>query len=252
MRLMLDFVCNHTALDHSWVERHPDYYVAGGDADLARAPQNYIRIKQRSGDLILAHGRDPYFPGWPDTLQLNYANPATQEAMIGELAKIAGQCDGVRCDMAMLVLPEVFERTWGKPARPFWRDAIRRVRERAPGLPLHGRGLLGPRMDAAAAGVRLRLRQAALRPAARRPRAAGARALSSPGSTTRTGWRASSRTTTSRAPRRRFPRERTRPRPSSPFCRPVCGSSIRGSSRAGKSVSRRISAAARTSRSTRD
>jgi hypothetical protein len=34
---------------------------------------------------LLAHGRDPYFPGWPDTLQLDYGNPATQEAMIAEL-----------------------------------------------------------------------------------------------------------------------------------------------------------------------
>jgi hypothetical protein len=34
---------------------------------------------------------DPYFPGWPDTRQLNYGNPATQDAMIGELVKIAGQ-----------------------------------------------------------------------------------------------------------------------------------------------------------------
>ena len=71
------------------------------------------------GDVILAHGRDPFFPGWPDTLQLNYGNPLLQEAMIGELIKIAGQCDGVRCDMAMLVLPEVFERTWGIRCRSF-------------------------------------------------------------------------------------------------------------------------------------
>ena len=85
-----------------------------------------------AGDLLLAHGRDPYFPGWPDTLQLNYGNPATQEAMIGELLKIAGQCDGVRCDMAMLVLPEVFERTWGIRAPPFWPSATQRVRERLP------------------------------------------------------------------------------------------------------------------------
>jgi len=81
---------------------------------------------------VLVHGRDPYFPGWPDTLQLNYGNPATQEAMIGELLKIAGQCDGVRCDMAMLVLPEVFERTWGIPSQPFWPQATRRVREQFP------------------------------------------------------------------------------------------------------------------------
>jgi hypothetical protein len=82
--------------------------------------------------VLLAHGRDPFFPGWPDSLQLNYGNPATQEAMLRELMKIAGKCDGVRCDMAMLVLPDVFERTWGIRAEPFWPGATRRVRERAP------------------------------------------------------------------------------------------------------------------------
>ena len=83
---------------------------------------------------MFAYGRDPYFAGWPDTLQLNYANPATQQAMIATLVKIAGQCDGVRCDMAMLVLPDVFERTWGLGAEPFWPRATARVREQAPGF----------------------------------------------------------------------------------------------------------------------
>lgn len=132
LRLMLDFVPNHTALDHPWVEAHPEYYIAGSELDLARAPQNHIWVKRGKGGRILAHGRDPYFPGWPDTLQLNYGNPATQEAMIAELRKIAGQCDGVRCDMAMLVLPDVFERTWGLSAEPFWAKATARVRERSP------------------------------------------------------------------------------------------------------------------------
>jgi hypothetical protein len=132
LRLMLDFVPNHVALDHPWVEDHPEYFVPGSELELARSPQNYTWVKRKRGDLLLAHGRDPYFPGWPDTLQLNYANPATQEAMIGELAKIAGQCDGVRCDMAMLVLPDVFERTWGQRAPLFWPKATQRVRERFP------------------------------------------------------------------------------------------------------------------------
>jgi glycosidase len=132
LRLMLDFVPNHTGLDHPWVEDHPEFYVPGTELDLARAPRNYTWARRRRGDVLLAHGRDPYFPGWPDTLQLNYANPATQEAMAGELVKIAGQCDGVRCDMAMLVLPEVFERTWGTKAEPFWPQATRRVRDRSP------------------------------------------------------------------------------------------------------------------------
>jgi alpha amylase-like protein len=132
LRLMLDFVPNHTALDHPWVEDHPEYYVPGTEVDRARAPQNYTWVKRKQGDMLLAHGRDPYFPGWPDALQLDYSNPATQEAMIGELLKIADQCDGVRCDMAMLVLPDVFERTWGRRAPLFWPEATRRVRERVP------------------------------------------------------------------------------------------------------------------------
>ncbi|HTR19480.1 MAG TPA: alpha-amylase family glycosyl hydrolase [Gemmatimonadales bacterium] len=132
LHLMLDFVPNHTALDHPWVESHPEYYVTGTDLDLTRTPKNYAWVKRAKGDLLLAHGRDPFFPGWSDTLQLNYGNRATQEAMLGELRKIAGQCDGVRCDMAMLVLPDVFERTWGIRAQPFWPQVIQRVRERFP------------------------------------------------------------------------------------------------------------------------
>jgi hypothetical protein len=132
MRLLLDFVPNHTGLDHPWVEDRPEFYIGGTEIDLARAPQNYTWAKRKQGDLLLAHGRDPYFPGWPDTLQLNYGNPATQDAMIGELRKIAGQCDGVRCDMAMLVLPDVFERTWGISSQPFWPRAIQCVRGQVP------------------------------------------------------------------------------------------------------------------------
>lgn len=132
VRLMLDFVPNHTALDHPWVDAHPDYYVSGTELDLTRAPKNYIWIKRARGDLLLAHGRDPFFPGWSDTLQLNYGNPATQEAMLDVLLKIAAQCDGVRCDMAMLLLPDVFERTWRIRTQPFWPTAIRQVRERVP------------------------------------------------------------------------------------------------------------------------
>lgn len=134
LKLMLDFVPNHIGLGHPWVEDHPEYFVPGTEVDQARAPQNYTWVKRKGGDLLLAYGRDPYFSGWPDTLQLNYANPATQEAMIGELTRIASQCDGVRCDMAMLVLPDVFERTWGQRAPLFWPEATQRVRKKVPGF----------------------------------------------------------------------------------------------------------------------
>jgi glycosidase len=134
LKLMLDFVPNHMGLGHPWVEEHPEYFIRGTEIDLARAPQNFTWVKRKAGDAIFAYGRDPYFAGWPDTLQLNYANPTTQEAMIEVLLKIAGQCDGLRCDMAMLVLPDVFERTWGQRAPLFWPTATKRVRERIPGF----------------------------------------------------------------------------------------------------------------------
>lgn len=118
-RLMLDFVPNHTALDHTYIRAQSDFYVQGNEQALAAAPGNWCRVDTEQGPRILAYWRDTNFPGWPDTLQLNYANPAVQSTQKTELARIAGHCDGVRCDMAMLLLPEVFQRTWGLTPRPF-------------------------------------------------------------------------------------------------------------------------------------
>ncbi len=132
MRLLLDFVPNHTALDHPWVMQHPDFYVTGTEEQLSSQPQNYVRIQTGAGVQILAYGRDPYFAGWPDTLQLNYGNPALQAAMLGELQRIATQCDAVRCDMAMLELPEVLQRTWGMKADAFWPKATAAVHAKNP------------------------------------------------------------------------------------------------------------------------
>lgn len=134
IRLMLDFVPNHTALDHPWVGLHPDYYVEGSDAEWQRSPGNYVRIEAPGGPRVFAHGRDPDFPGWPDTLQLNYGNPDLQAAQMAELAAIARRCDGVRCDMAMLMVPDVFQRTWGIAMQPFWPDAIEATRRAVPGF----------------------------------------------------------------------------------------------------------------------
>jgi glycosidase len=139
VRLMLDFVPNHTACDHPWARDHPEYYVHGTEADLAREPENYSRVRAADGSThVLAHGSDPYFAGWADTLQLNYRHERLRTAMVGEVRRIASRCDGVRCDMAMLILPDVIERTWGERSRPadgsrpvdalFWPPAIEAVR----------------------------------------------------------------------------------------------------------------------------
>ena len=132
MKLMLDFVPNHTSHDHRWVKLHPDYYISGKEEDLKNQPGNYTRVDISNGKKIMAYGRDPNFPGWPDTLQLDYSNPHLQNVVKEELIGIASKCDGIRCDMAMLLLPDVFEMTWRRMIRPFWPGAIERVRDKYP------------------------------------------------------------------------------------------------------------------------
>ncbi|MCI0403234.1 MAG: alpha-amylase, partial [Acidobacteria bacterium] len=139
--LILDFVPNHTARDHTWVRAHPEYYVQGGEADQGSDAADYFVAETVRGKRLLAHGRDPHFPPWGDTAQLNYRHPGARKALIKTLFEIAEQCDGVRCDMAMLVLEEIFSRTWGDRAQPadsqaaqgeFWAEAIDAVRARHP------------------------------------------------------------------------------------------------------------------------
>ncbi len=137
--LILDFVCNHTARDHAWVEEHPEYYVLGEAGDAGDHHDRFFRAETSHGVKSIAFGRDPYFPGWTDTAQLDYRNPETRQAMRDELLRIAELCDGVRCDMAMLVLNDVFAKTWPGgndiSSHPeFWSEAIHAVRERFPGF----------------------------------------------------------------------------------------------------------------------
>jgi alpha amylase-like protein len=137
MQLILDFVPNHTGFDFEWIRARPECYVHGSLDNYRAAPELFHPIEDADGRSVsfIACGRDPYFPPWRDVAQLNYFNPETRAAMIGVLESLAQHCDGVRCDMAMLVLNDVFEQTWSgrvdlrwpKPAEEFWPEAIRRV-----------------------------------------------------------------------------------------------------------------------------
>jgi glycosidase len=138
LKLLLDFVPNHMAPDHPWGFARPEFFIHGSEEDIAREPYNYLRVKTKTGQTILAYGRDPYFAGWPDTIQLNYRHAGLRAAQIETLLQIGELCDGVRCDMAMLLLPDVIARTWGHRSQPidgsspidasFWPEAIARVR----------------------------------------------------------------------------------------------------------------------------
>jgi hypothetical protein len=123
VKLILDYVPNHVAPDHPWLESHPEYFIQGSEEDLARAPASWLQV----GETIVARGRDPYFPAWPDVVQLNAFSQELRAAVRSLLERLAGMCDGVRCDMAMLMTNEVFSRTWGlePPAEEFWPAVLR-------------------------------------------------------------------------------------------------------------------------------
>ena len=129
MRLLLDFVPNHVAPDHPWVLRHSEYFIRGTDEDATNDPSSYIEVQGR----FYACGRDPNFPAWPDVLQLNAFAPGLRQAAKETVSSIAAQCDGVRCDMAMLVLNQIFARTWGgrvgqPPPTDYWYDLVPAVK----------------------------------------------------------------------------------------------------------------------------
>ena len=130
LRLILDFVPNHVAPDHPWTAQHPEYFVRGERTSATRSSR---------GGAGLENGRDPYFPAWPDVVQLDVFSAELRAAAVATLLEIAEQCDGVRCDMAMLVLNDVFERTWGPrvgppPNEEYWPTMIAAVREAHPGF----------------------------------------------------------------------------------------------------------------------
>eukprot|EP00918_Siedleckia_nematoides_P046608 GHVU01102163.1.p1 GENE.GHVU01102163.1~~GHVU01102163.1.p1 ORF type:complete len:452 (-),score=84.96 GHVU01102163.1:816-2171(-) len=144
LRLFLDFVPNHVAIDHEWVADSPptrtrDLVMTGSEELFREQPQNFKSIK----GVIVAHGKDPHFDGWTDTAQLNYFSDTLRKEMCSILQTISGLADGVRCDMAMLVCSDVLMKTWGsiferthgrRPAKPeeFWSSAIKSVKSTHP------------------------------------------------------------------------------------------------------------------------
>jgi len=133
LRLILDFVPNHVAPDHPWVGEHPEYFVQGSADDARNDPASFVE----AGGAVLARGRDPYFPAWPDVVQINAFQPGLRQAVIETVSEIAHQCDGIRCDMAMLMLNTIFERTWGAragamPDRDYWTTVIDAIKTQHP------------------------------------------------------------------------------------------------------------------------
>lgn len=137
MLLILDFVPNHVATDHAWLTKHPNYVITGKPDDAKTRPSDFFEKKKGSKTTVFAHGRDPYFPGWSDTAQLNAFDPNLRKAVTETLLDIASQCDAVRCDMAMLVINEIFASTWQgyvgeTPQDDYWPSIIPQIKAQYP------------------------------------------------------------------------------------------------------------------------
>lgn len=139
LKLILDYVPNHVATDHDWVLGKPDYMIYATPEQYERNPDWFFKRTGDDGvDHLVAHGRDPNFAGWIDTAQVNAYSSAYREQAIATLNDILSQCDGVRCDMAMLMTNDIFSRTWGTileepaPETDFWDEVIPAVKRQHP------------------------------------------------------------------------------------------------------------------------
>ncbi|MCF6271043.1 MAG: glycosidase [Melioribacteraceae bacterium] len=135
LKIILDFIPNHFNADTSLLKTNPEIFLHGNEELLLKDGQTYFRA---NGGAVFAHGRDPNYPAWQDTIQVNYFSDTARNFMTSSLKEITLLCDGVRCDMAMLPMNNVFENTWriplsmlgiSKPEEEFWFTAIQQIRE---------------------------------------------------------------------------------------------------------------------------
>jgi len=141
LKVILDFVPNHFAIDSPVVQKHPEFFIRATEEQKNQRPDDFITLNINGKEYIFAHGREPFSPVWKDTLQIDYRSKSAREFMMKELLKLSKKCDGVRCDMSMLLLSDVFFDNWKDyplpddyvpAAQEFWSDAISKVKKENP------------------------------------------------------------------------------------------------------------------------
>src|SRR5205809_1590566 len=148
VNLVLDFVPNRVAPDHPWATEHPEYFIRGNSDDIRNGPSSYIGVCGR----VCACGRDPYFPAWPDGLQLSAFEPGLRQAVIETISEPHFRTHlGRPC--------------WATPGNGVLVGCDLGHQEQVSRISVYRRGLLGPGMGTPATGLRLLLRQKTLRSA---------------------------------------------------------------------------------------
>lgn len=135
LKLILDFIPNHFSVESPLLGTHPEIFLTASGEELQSQPKTFFTKNYK----VFAHGKDPFFEAWQDTVQVNYFSDDAREFMYERLEKVSKLCDGVRCDMAMLIDNTVFFKTWGdvlnrnnfeKPDFEFWKEAIAGIKKR--------------------------------------------------------------------------------------------------------------------------
>ncbi|MEG8947582.1 alpha-amylase family glycosyl hydrolase [Rosettibacter firmus] len=135
--LILDFVPNHFSAESQLIKKYPSFFLSV-DKDTFEKDSNTFFKPFEDCEKYFAHGRDPFFPAWKDTIQVNYFSKDVREYFKKILIDLKKYCDGVRCDMAMLGLNNVFKSTWAGVIEKsnsdtltteFWSDIISTVKK---------------------------------------------------------------------------------------------------------------------------
>jgi glycosidase len=130
VKLYLDFVPNHSAIDGVKTSTDEDMYIM--------APPGKENLTNRYAENGLAYGADYAHFAWVDVNQWNYFEPKTITYMMNNLEKVLTYSDGVVCTRAYLEINDVFEKTWEdeltyfnytKPEEEFWTIAINNARK---------------------------------------------------------------------------------------------------------------------------
>lgn len=135
LKLILDFIPNHFSAESNLIESNPELFLQGTEEEFNVDSKTYFK----KDDRIFAHGKDPNFDAWQDTIQINYFNNSARKIMLDKLEQISELCDGVRCDMAMLINNPIFANTWKNnsslqkskfPQNEFWSEVIQKIKNK--------------------------------------------------------------------------------------------------------------------------
>lgn len=138
LRVIVDFVVNHTSLDSKLLAENPDYFVSY-QYDGACPRNDYFESWSGGRKYCVHNGGFEYggsVASWIDTAQINYSNRGLRDRMTaivkGWVTKF--DVDGFRVDMAYLALNNVFARTWQRsmPSDEFYRQLIWTVKAAKP------------------------------------------------------------------------------------------------------------------------